>query len=223
MRLVDLIGKRFGELTVLGRAPDRMRRRRWLCICSCGTTKIIEGMALKQGKTRSCGCHQGRIIHGHNRGYTASRTHRSWSTMKTRCLDHNNSGFKFYGARGIQICERWMDFQNFLADMGERPPNTSIERRDNNGNYEPGNCYWATRAEQSNNTRRNIWLEHQGQRHTVSVWARKVGLAPSTLATRIKRGWSVERALTLAPFKNQYGPIAELNKRERKSDGAQAA
>lgn len=117
--------------------------------------------------------------------------------MIGRCENKNDPRFKDYGGRGIKVCERWRhSFPNFLADMGERPPGMSIDRYpDKNGNYEPENCRWATPKEQSNNMRRNHLLTHDGETLTVSQWADRIGLQYSTFSVRIKRGWSMQRAL----------------------------
>jgi hypothetical protein len=158
--LIDLTGRKFGRLSVIAIAQDKSRhgQMQWACSCSCGAQKVVSGDRLRQGVTRSCGCllRQIRTKHGHSRcdAGNQSATYRSWASMKTRCLNPNNRGFKYYGGRGITICERWMLFVNFLADMGERPPGKTLDRIDVDGNYEPGNCRWATPLEQIRNRRR---------------------------------------------------------------------
>lgn len=117
--------------------------------CKCGRTKSFYAIVC-----RTCNHAPGRT-HGHNSRKKKSRTHRSWDHMLQRCLNPSNDSYKNYGGRGIRICERWMVFENFFADMGSRPPNKTLDRKDNNGNYEPGNCRWATPKQQMNNTRRN--------------------------------------------------------------------
>jgi hypothetical protein len=121
----------------------------------------------------------------------------SYGSMKQRVLNPRNKRFKDYGKRGIKICERWLEsFENFYADMGPRPEGTTLERRDNNGNYEPDNCYWAIPKEQMNNTRRNVYIEHNGQRLTIAQWSRKSGLPQVTIRARLRRGWSIEQVFT---------------------------
>lgn len=123
-------------------------------------------------------------------------TYDSWAHMKGRCLNPNDDRFSSYGGRGITVCERWMLFENFLADMGERPEGLSIDRIDNDGNYEPSNCRWATASQQMNNRRTNHFLEHGGQRKTVTEWSRNLGVSHEVIRTRIRRGWDVDAALT---------------------------
>jgi hypothetical protein len=116
--------------------------------------------------------------------------------MRTRCYDSNYKKFYNYGGRGITICDQWLvSFEAFLADVGERPPGCTLERRENDGNYDPGNCYWATKAEQSRNKRNNRWITFRGERKVLVDWAASRGMSPQVLRYRINRGWSPERAL----------------------------
>lgn len=145
--------------------------------------------------------HQGHAMnfkHGTSR-ILGSTTYSSWRCMKARCFNKNNISFRNYGARGISVCERWLTFSNFLADMGHRPPGLFLERKDNSGNYEPGNCKWATRSEQRSNTRINRIIEFGGLSMTQTAWAKKAGIALSSLKRRIEAGWPLEKALTLKP------------------------
>lgn len=137
--------------------------------------------------------------HGHTTGKgkktITSTTYKSWMKMKDRVLNRNHVAFKRYGGRGITICERWLTFENFLVDMGERPVNKSLERRNNNGNYDPTNCYWASPKQQSRNTVTNRLLVFHGLSLPVVEWAERFYIQPATILQRLKRGWSVERAL----------------------------
>lgn len=138
--------------------------------------------------------------HGHN-GLIRSPTYSSWAAMNARCNNPNNTQYGWYGARGIKVCTRWQGehgFENFLADMGERPVGYSIERRDSNGNYEPSNCYWATLKQQHRNTRRNVIVTYQGKAQCLSAWAEEIGMPRSALAYRHKAGWS-ENAMFETP------------------------
>ena len=147
----DLIGEVFGALTVIEKIKIEHRNEwQWKCICLCGNNKIISSSHLKlASKTLNHRC--SRAFHG----MSNSSTYKIWNGMHNRCYKPNTISYKYYGARGITICERWMVFENFLVDMGERPVGLSIDRIDNNGNYEPSNCRWATSKDQSLNTRRN--------------------------------------------------------------------
>lgn len=135
----------------------------------------------------------------------------SWDAMRARCTNVNHEFYSSYGGRGISICGRWENFDNFLADMGPRPsPTHSLDRKDNDGNYEPGNCRWATKKEQMDNRRNNRLIEFDGQTHTMADWSRIKGMRISTLHQRIMMGWSVEAALNQPTQKRP--PNSEWNR-----------
>jgi len=151
----NLTGSVFHRLTVLSRDSSRKRRPYWVCKCECGAMKSIAACELKSGKTKSCGCYDAErkrtetVKHGFNR----TPTYVCWSNMLARCTNPKRRDFKNYGGRGISVCERWRSFENFLADMGEKPPKLSLDRVDNDANYGPDNCRWATASEQRLNQR----------------------------------------------------------------------
>lgn len=203
MARADLTGKRFGDLTVIGldgvREKYGKKRTYWLCRCDCGKEKVILGNTLVSGLNKSCGCQRYRgskkTKHGHASGYRHTRTYRSWCHMRQRCLDVNNKDFKFYGGRGIFICERWHGehgYENFLADMGECPPGLTLDRRDNSKWYSPDNCKWATREEQSRNRRNSIRCTHDGKTLSLMEWAEILGIKYDTL-----HDWITKRGLTI--------------------------
>lgn len=200
MKPFDLTGQRFGRLIALERV-DAPGESRWNCRCDCGGEKTVLAYNLRIGATQSCGClHRERIraantTHGHTTGGKSSRTYRSWRHMRERCTNPKDQDYPNYGGRGIAVCERWKTFENFLADMGETPVGRSIDRIDVNGDYEPGNCRWATNREQSLNTRSNRILTVNGQSRPMVEWAELMGLSPATILKRLKRGWSIEEAV----------------------------
>lgn len=148
----NLVGKQFGKLIVLSLAGRGKRSEmRWNCLCECGGELAVRGSSLTSGNTSSCGC-CGALKRTH--GLSGTPTYRAWVQMHTRCYNTNYRFYHRHGGRGISVCERWHTFENFFADMGERPsPDHSLDRKDNDGNYEPGNCRWATRVEQAQNSR----------------------------------------------------------------------
>lgn len=133
--------------------------------------------------------------HGHSRAFAQSKTYQCWRNMLTRCYNKNSTHYEEYGGRGIGVSVQWVDFSNFLADMGERPDGLTIERIDNNGHYEPGNVRWATQLEQARNRRSVRHLSFDGKTLTLPEWQEVLGIDRKTLWARIKRGWPVERVL----------------------------
>ena len=187
--------RRFGRLFVKHRQQVAGRKVAWCCRCDCGNDTVVKGDQLRAGKTRSCGCL------GLDRKTTHGRSHSSeysiWENMRQRCENPNTPNYSRYGGRGITICERWRRFENFFADMGKRPTGTSLERINNDGPYEPGNCRWATTKEQALNRRNNRRVTFRGESLTIKEWSQKTGLAWTTLRSRLDKGWPVDVALTV--------------------------
>lgn len=197
--LKDITGCVFGRWTVLRRGGDYPSKKAyWLCRCKCGVERDVEGKSLRNGSSKSCGCLKADISRGNVRtrcvthGDTDSTEFRAWTGCKTRCYNKNSKNYAEYGGRGIEVCSRWLDsYDNFLTDMGRCPQGCSLDRIDVNGNYEPGNCRWATAIQQQNNRRSNIRLEHNGKSQTIAEWARELGVSYGTLYQRRTRGLSV--------------------------------
>jgi hypothetical protein len=191
--LNNLQGFKFGSLTVLQLGKSHGNGAVWLCQCKCGTQKEIRASDMVQGKVKSCGCeHTKRIAKASTtHGMTNTRTYSIWQAMRLRCNRINQD----YSCRGITYDECWDSFENFYLDMGEVPEGMSIDRIDVNGNYTKDNCRWATREQQANNTRANVFIEWNGKRQTRSQWERELNMKPTTLRSRLKAGWSLDKAM----------------------------
>lgn len=189
-------GDRFNRLVFLReaeRSKTDNRRSGWFR-CDCGIEKAARLDRVVSGKILSCGCFQRerasevKTTHGHTKNGKIPRSYGIWFDIKRRCLDPDNHAYKDYGGRGITICDRWLKFDKFLEDVGEPPSGLTLDRKDNNGNYEPGNVRWSTRKEQANNRRSNRIIEHQGKRQNVATWCEELGLQRQKIYARIKQG-----------------------------------
>lgn len=197
-KLINISNFVFGRLTVIDKAgKDKFGHIIWKCKCECGNTTNVLVDNLLRGLIKSCSCLrteelENRATHGFTKGSTKGikvlSEHRSWSSMKGRCYNPKNKKYSRYGGRGITVCNRWIkSFENFIADMGMKPtPNLSIDRINNDGNYEPSNCRWATKKEQSNNRSTNRWLEYKGERKVISEWALFFKVSDSAINEKLK-------------------------------------
>lgn len=199
--LRNLKGNVFGRWTVLRRSGSDSQKHpkpMWLCRCECGKVARVIASSLVSGKSKSCGC--GRIDSITKHECCDRDEYSIWSCIKQRCTNRNCSGFSSYGGKGITMCDRWLNsFKNFFADMGVRPSKKhSIDRfPKKEGNYEPGNCRWATTSEQAANKRNVILYTHNGQTMHLNDWAKHLGVCRSRIAYRIQRGLDFSEAISM--------------------------
>jgi len=193
-------GTRFNSFTFVRYVAAKYGNRYALFRCDCGSEAERNVAHVRKGLSKSCrNCaSKGKnLVHGHCADGKSTKTYECWRAMIDRCSNPRNKSFKDYGARGIAVCDRWLVFENFLADMGEAPSNLSIDRYpDNDGNYEPGNCRWATMAQQNSNKRGNTVLEFEGRKATIAEWSAMTGIKDCTISERLRHGWSVGKTLT---------------------------
>jgi hypothetical protein len=209
IKVSDMLGKKFGLLTVIAREGSRKAgsgvTAMWRCRCNCGAELVRSGGAIRQGGGgNSCGCTAGDKHRRH--GMKETKVYRAWQNMKKRCFSKTSPDYHRYGGRGITVCERWRDsFENFLADMGQPPsPAHTLDRKENNGNYEPSNCRWVVRKIQNRNKRTTRLLTYGGKTQCLVDWANELGINPSSLSSRLEDGWPIEKALTAG---NQKAPV----------------
>lgn len=206
-RIVDVSGVRHGRLiphTYLGGSY-------WNCACDCGNEVRVKVCYLRRGKTKSCGCLKvesirDRTTHGKSKDETRSSTgYSTWTSIKARCFNPKNTFYHNYGGRGITMCFQWRkSFEAFISYVGEKPsPKHSIDRINNDGNYEPGNVRWVTSKENCSNTRANRWIELDGNRLTVTQWNERLGYPNGTIKRRLHLGWPEYKAVTTPPRKLQ--------------------
>lgn len=227
-------GSRFGLLTLIEEIPASEHRQA-VFRCDCGNEFFFALRPVARGDRKSCGC----LPRGRKKS-TAPRAKKAapefdseralrciWRCIIGRCEKPSCRAYPEYGGRGIRICDRWKTFENFAADMGPRPsPGHSVDRYpDNNGNYEPNNCRWATRTEQQNNMRSNVLLEFRGMVRTLAQWSSEIGIERSVLRTRMKLGWTTEQVLStpVRPKMPKGSGNAQARYREKMRARRQAA
>jgi len=199
-KVIDLTNQRFGRLVVLQREGTQCGSATWLCECDCGNKTIVNGHNLRRGLIVSCGCKRATVPSFKTHGKSKTRLHNIWRGIKQRCYNPNRDSYMQYGGRGITMCNEWKDsFESFYDWSMENgySDDLSIDRIDNDGNYEPGNCRWATKEEQANNRTTSANLTLNEETHTIAEWTRITGLSKATIEGRLKRGWTVEKALTV--------------------------
>ena len=214
VRFQNLTGQRFGRLVITEYAGRNGTATQWKCTCDCGNTIVALAGNIKKGDTRSCGCLRREVSAARltTHGMRDTAEFRIWAKIIERCENPKSQAYKYYGGRGISICERWRhSFVEFFQDMGPRPsPEHQIDRYpDMNGNYEPGNCRWATPTQNNRNRRSNHVLAFQGRSQTIADWGDEIGIPGPIITNRLLRGWSVADALTRSMRKVRkwkYGP-----------------
>lgn len=197
-RSVVIAGESFGAWTVWEDARSVNNNIVAICRCACGLFKRVRAKMLKDGRTTKC-----HLCAISTHGMTKTPTWISWSSMHGRCTNQNFVGFVDYGGRGIQVCEEWASFDQFLRDMGERPADMTLDRTDVNGNYSKENCRWASKKVQAMNRRNTVWVEYEGEIYTSIDLARHLGINYHTLRDRIKRGTKLDRPI------QQHAPKAK--------------
>lgn len=204
-------GQKFGRWTAMSEAAPIGKSRVWRCLCDCGCEKDVYLTSLVSGKSTSCGCfQQEQVIKACTRhAMSKSPEFRAWAQMLDRCQNARSQSYRHYGGRGISVCPEWVkSFEAFFKNMGLRPtPKHSLERKDNNGNYDPANCIWATRLEQARNTSRTRRIKAFGESKTLYEWSCFTGISEATIRSRLRRGWSAESAVS--PDKRFGPPVGE--------------
>lgn len=213
MEKENIIGMKFGRLTVLKEIEKNKNLRTFECICECGNKKIVFKKYLKNGDTRSCGCLKIEYLKnksiGLKHGMSRTKFYKMYDSIKKRCLNKNNKDYKNYGGRGIKICNEWLNkengfinFYNWAIENGYKEGLT-IDRINNNGNYEPNNCRWVTNKEQQRNTRNNVFLTYNGETHCLSEWAEILGLTDSCIKGRYFRNLPIEKILSTKDLRKE--------------------
>ena len=204
----EMIGNTYGEITVISHETESRESKEQYVngVCSCGKEVIVRKYCLLDGGTKSCGCLRDKRIGDSSRTHGLSHKipeYSVWKNIRRRCNNKKRDDYERYGGRGIRVCERWDDFELFLEDMGHRPSDKhSIDRIDNDKDYNPENCRWVTSTEQQRNKGNNYYIEYNGETMCMSAWAEKLGFSRDLLKNRIYRGWSIEKAFT-TPKKEQ--------------------
>ena len=202
----DLVGQKFGYLTVVEKAGSDPQRAewRWLCKCECGNLTIVPSYRLRHGGVTSCGCHKYDRNFCSKKAKNHPRLYRIYQNMKTRCYNPKAEQYKWYGAKGIKICDEWLEFDNFCDwalsngyDESAKFAQCTIDRIDHTADYSPQNCRWANATIQANNTSRNRRVTANGKTQTLAEWSREIGINQGTLQHRLSIGWSEEECINI--------------------------
>lgn len=197
---MDISGKTYGRLKVLQRVGlSGNRQIKWKCLCVCGTEKVVRADSLKNGHTTSCGGYNKEQVSKSQtkHGLHGTSEYAIWNTMVQRCTNNNAENYHNYGGRGICVCDEWKkSFETFFKDMGPRPSlKHSIDRINNDGNYEPGNCQWSTKHAQDRNKRTNVWIEYNGKRYVKADLCKELNLNPNKFEHQLRLGKTVDEAV----------------------------
>lgn len=223
-----MTNKKYGRLKMLSRSKTAKNGHIiWLCLCDCGRRVEVNGYHLRSGKTKSCGCLKREIAsltcrkykfkHGHCKRGETSHIYRVWTNMLNRCNNPKSQDYKNYGGRGITVCKSWHKFEHFLTDIEEPPTNKhQLDRINNDGNYNPNNCRWATKQQQMRNTSRNRWINFNDKILCSAEWETQTGIPSSAIRKRLKRGWSIEETLTI-PIRAKVAKWKKKPKKENES------
>ncbi len=192
----DLIGKKFGKLTVIENLPSKNQSRMWKCKCACGNERIYKTKILVSKQAVTCGC--SKYTRALKHGMAGSKPYYVWFAMKKRIVDKNSKDYYLYGGRGLKMQKDWHRFTNFWRDMGGKyREGLMLDRKDNSRGYFRENCRWTNAFTQANNSRRNRRITFKGKTRTVTQWERELGFGKDVVGRRIRnRGWSIKRALT---------------------------
>lgn len=215
MKAQNLVGKKFGRLTVIERAENgKHGDSRWLCLCECGNSKVILGSHLKRGKIRSCGCFQKEFLEKcrtkHGKRHT--KLYGIWAGIKRRCYNKNEKTYKHYGGRGIKMCDEWLNnfeefykwaMENGYSDKANKYQCT-IDRINNNDDYKPSNCRWVDQKKQNSNKRTNRIFEYNNQKKCLTEWSEITGISKSTIYRRLNKGWNIEKILSTPTLKTKH-------------------
>lgn len=210
----NMIGEHFGDWTVIAKSEPKNGKTIWKCKCKCGKTKDVYGCNLLSGKSKGCGCTRDKTARQRMQTHGESHTklYYVWHTMLRRCEDHNTKSYADYGKRGICVCEEWHKYETFKqwAYLSGYSDGLEINRKDNNGNYEPNNCEWVTKSENMNNTRRTRYYEYKGGRYTVRQLSEMCGYSYKTIQNRLYSGWSVDESITIDPQKGNNQKLRKV-------------
>lgn len=216
MKLINknISGVRGYKYVVLEKAE---RKGFWKCRCDCGKEFICSVYNILSGRRKACSSSCGRTQHGHAVAKSKPQTYTAWTSMRQRCYNQLHKAYPSYGGRGIKICERWIhSYTNFLTDMGEPTAlGLTLERKDNNGDYTPDNCIWATTKEQNRNQRTRAWLDINGERKPVWQWAEETNQPASTIYSRMRKGWTGQEVLYGRTRKPKRGRVPNMVRRQR--------